>query len=63
MKISNNYNEGNFSNAYKSRICLILCMKVSLCLSYKRNRAFADFRFGKEDSISPRTLHFATEKG
>ena len=29
----------------------------------KGNRAFADLRYGKEDSISPSTLIFAATKG
>ena len=31
--------------------------------SHKGNRAFADLRYGKEDSISPGTLIFAATKG
>ena len=32
-------------------------------LLYKGNRAIADLRYGKEDSISPSTLIFAATKG
>ena len=38
-------------------------LKNIAVLKYKGNRAFADLRYGEEDSISPRTLIVAATKG
>ena len=47
----------------KSKIIGLIIKVTRISLISKGNRAFADLRYGVEDTVSPGTLNYPTTKG